>query len=270
MAFLRALSKMGLVSLSPEEMAALEKKSKKSPEMSMAEIDKLLAEDSAADPTPPAKAPAPARGAAPAPAKAPAKTTTTTTTATATAKPPAGVKIGGPFDELYAAANLGESPYPAEQLLRLLDGLQAMDEQTRRMAVLAMDAADDSWTIADPVMDAKRKMKVLSDGKQALEGTLAAAEKTMQAEIQRLDAYEAEAQKTIREKVASLEAQLATEIHQVAERRANLTALFERDREAAAAEQARFDVEVARLGLVPRHFETALRDAARPPAGPTR
>ncbi|MDP2339430.1 MAG: methyl-accepting chemotaxis protein [Deltaproteobacteria bacterium] len=268
MAFLRALSKMGLVQLSPEEMAALEKKSKKSgPEMTMAEIDKLLAEDAAAEAAPPPaaptkKGPAPAAPARPAPApapRAPAKATTTTKPA-----PPPGVPIkAGPFDELYAAANVGASPYPAEQLLRLLDGLQAMDEQTRRMAVLAMDSADDSWTIADPVMDAKRKMRVLADGKTNLDATLAAAETAMKDEIAKLNAYEAEANKTIREKIASLEEQLANEVHQVSERRANLSALFERDRDAATAEHARFDAEVARLGTVPRHFETALRDAAR-------
>lgn len=273
MAFLRALSKMGLLTLSPEEMGELEKKSKKSPEMSMAEIDKLLADDAAAEaaaggapsaavpsgvkPTAPAARPGALAPKAPTPAAKPVSTITSPTPS----KP--GIEVG-PFEALYAAANLGGSPYPAEKLLRLLDGLQAMDEQTRRMAVLAMDAADDSWTIADPVMDAKRKIKVLADTKSGLDRSLAAAEQKVQDEIKRLDAYAAEANKTIREKVAGLEAQLTSEMQQVGEQRATLGAMFQRDRETAAAEQARLDVEVARLGTVPRHFETALRAAARP------
>ena len=59
---------------------------------------------------------------------------------------------GRSFDDIFASANLPISPYPAERLLRLLDGLREMDEPTRKAAVRAMDGADDSWTMADPVI----------------------------------------------------------------------------------------------------------------------
>ena len=75
---------------------------------------------------------------------------------------------GKSFDSIFADANLPISPFPAERLLRLLDGLQAMDETTRKAAVKAMDAADDTWAIDDPVLDAQRKVGVLEAYSQAV------------------------------------------------------------------------------------------------------
>ena len=73
---------------------------------------------------------------------------------------------GHAFEDIFAAAGVPVSPYPAEKLLRLLDGLRAMDAGTRKMAVLAMDAADDNWQISDCLSDAdlKAKFRSCSDG----------------------------------------------------------------------------------------------------------
>ena len=60
-------------------------------------------------------------------------------------------------EAVYAQAGVPPSVYPAERLLRLVDGLSAMDPATRLMAIQAMDAADESWTMADPVADAAAK-----------------------------------------------------------------------------------------------------------------
>ena len=62
------------------------------------------------------------------------------------------------FDDIYANAGVSPSAYPAERLLRLVDGLSAMDQATRLMAIKAMDAADESWTIDDPLADAAAKV----------------------------------------------------------------------------------------------------------------
>lgn len=264
MAFLSALAKLGLVELSAEETAAAAKKTKKVPEMSMADIDKLIAQDAAetAAPTPrrtvaPPAAPAPAapaaRKTAPAAVEHPAPTPPPTTTQ---------VQTGGSFDDLYASARVAASPFPAEKLLRLLDGLQTMDMVTRRVAVLAMDAADDTWTIGDPVLDAKRKIKVLADTKLRLDDQVQRAEEAMRNEIARLDAYQEQAKATIREKIAALQAQLDKELIELVGRRAGLQATFARDREAARAEHVRLDGETARLAVIPQHFESALKPNA--------
>jgi hypothetical protein len=70
--------------------------------------------------------------------------------------------------DIFAAAGVPDSPYPAEKLLRLLDGLRAMDAGTRKAAVLAMDAADDNWQIGDCIADADRKISALDAYKQQL------------------------------------------------------------------------------------------------------
>ena len=65
------------------------------------------------------------------------------------------------LDDIYTAHGVGPSLYPAERLLRLVDGLSAMDVATRLMAIQAMDAADESWTIDDPLADAAAKVNAL-------------------------------------------------------------------------------------------------------------
>ena len=54
-------------------------------------------------------------------------------------------------EAVYTHAGVSPSVYPAERLLRLVDGLSAMDPATRLMAIQAMDAADESWSLADPL-----------------------------------------------------------------------------------------------------------------------
>src|ERR1700730_4751396 len=78
-------------------------------------------------------------------------------------------------EKIYAEGNLPASPYPAERLLKVLNGLRAMDIGTRKAAILAIDAADDSWKIEDVLLDADRKIKALEARKQYLAAQTAAA-----------------------------------------------------------------------------------------------
>ena len=90
--------------------------------------------------------------------------------------PEGGIDEGVALDDIFALAGVSPSPFPAEKLLRLLDGLRAMDAATRKTAVLAMDAAEDSWQISDPVLDAQRKIAALEAYKRRLAAQVAAAE----------------------------------------------------------------------------------------------
>ena len=92
--------------------------------------------------------------------------------ATAPSDPLAGEAEGIALADIFAAAGVPDSPYPAELLLRLLDGLRAMDAGTRKAAVLAMDAADDNWQIGDCIADADRKISALDAYKQQLNAQL--------------------------------------------------------------------------------------------------
>ncbi len=137
MAFLRALSKMGLVELDASELQELEKKSKKEPAMSMEEIDKILAEEEKKD----AQKGVTQKSGSPAqtPSAATAQASSAASLKASPAASPAGsrgkvgaIQVGKGFDLLYREAALSPSPYAAEKLLRLLDGLSAMDEATRK------------------------------------------------------------------------------------------------------------------------------------------
>jgi hypothetical protein len=134
----------------------------------------------------------------------------------APAMPPQGSGAPLKLEEIYANGGVVPSLYPAERLLRLLDGLSAMDEATRLMAIKAMDAADESWSIEDPLADAAAKVQALSAHAAQLQRNLQA----LQAQTQtRLDAIAARQDKVvgdIRKQIAELEALVARELGRAA------------------------------------------------------
>ena len=125
--------------------------------------------------------------------------------------------------DIYINEGVPSSNYPAERLLRLVDGLSAMDETVRTTAIKAMDAADESWSIADPVADAKAKVKALAAHAQRLELGLQALEQETQARVSEVRARQEQAVGAIRKQITDLEALAAREL----ERAARETAEFE-------------------------------------------
>ena len=87
------------------------------------------------------------------------------------------------LDAIYAHAGIAPASYHAERLLRLVDGLAAMDPATRLMAIQAMDAADESWTIADPLQDATAKLGALTAYGEQLKADLQHIEQQTQVEL---------------------------------------------------------------------------------------
>ena len=57
-----------------------------------------------------------------------------------------------PFDEIYAEQSVAAAAFTAEKLLKILDGLAALDPAARIAAVRALDAADDAWTVDDALL----------------------------------------------------------------------------------------------------------------------
>ena len=126
------------------------------------------------------------------------------------------------LEEVYRAAGVPQAPYPAERLLRLIDGLKAMDESTRRQAIRAMDAADDSWTIEDPIRDAAAKVTALESHAANVRASLARAESETQAEIARLGQQHESSVAEIMRQMKELEALLSREVARAAQERAGL------------------------------------------------
>lgn len=158
------------------------------------------------------------------------------------------------LEDIFALAAVSPSPFPAEKLLRLLDGLRAMDAATRKTAVLAMDAAEDSWQISDPLLDAQRKIAALEAYKKSLAAQVAATEEQVSARIVEGKASLERAIAEIRAQISELEQLLEREVARAAQETTNLEGGLRATREAAARELRRMDKEIERFAEIPASF----------------
>lgn len=138
--------------------------------------------------------------------------------------------------ELYASAGVPVSVYPAERLLRLIDGLSAMDEATRNLAIKAMDEADESWTIADPLDDASAKLQALATHAARIREDLQLFETETQKRLADIRVRHELRVGEIRKQMSELEALLAREVTRGDEECANQEANLAVAREKAARE----------------------------------
>lgn len=161
---------------------------------------------------------------------------------------------GRSFDDIFASANLPISPYPAERLLRLLDGLREMDEPTRKAAVRAMDGADDNWTMADPVIDAQRKIAVLESYKEVVNQQVSHLQEKVATEVSDLKIKQERAIAEIRKQISELERLLDREMQKTTEHIVGLESSIKATREAAAREAQRLSTEIDRLQVIQAQF----------------
>lgn len=199
----------------------------------------------AAAPTPPPEVPPPEAAAPPPP---PADTP---------------MAAGSPLklDDIYAQAGVPASLYPAERLLRLIEGLSAMDAATRLMVIQAMDAADESWTIDDPLADAHTKVQALSMHSELLQLNLQALERDTRARIESTTARREKVVGDIRQQVSELEALIAREVSRAAQEIATQEAQLQAAREHTAGQLASLSQLSQRLQQLSTQFGT-------PPAAP--
>lgn len=160
-----------------------------------------------------------------------------------------------PIEDIYAAAGLPQSPFPAEKLLRLLEGLRTMDAATRKAAVQAMDAADDNWQISDCVDDAKRKIDTLDSYKQLLDAQLLATEQQSVARVEEIRSGLEKTSSEIRKQISELEQLLEREISKSAQQTTAIEAGVRAARETVGRESRRIATEVERLGEITTQFK---------------
>jgi len=161
---------------------------------------------------------------------------------------------GQSFDEIYREAGIPASPFPAERLLRLLDGLRAMDENTRKAAVRAMDEADENWTIDDPVLDAQRKIAALEAFSQALDAQVFDKQEKTAAEIAALNTKQEQTSQEIRRQISELEKLLEREMRKTMEEVAALESEHRALQSIVGREGARIEEEIAKLRQIPAQF----------------
>jgi chromosome segregation ATPase len=119
---------------------------------------------------------------------------------------------------------------------------------------MAMDAADDNWSIADPVQDANQKIAALTAHRQGLGQQLEAS--AQQAGDRIADGKHAleNTVAEIRAQIAQLEQLLEREITRSAQEIAAIEGSQRAAREAVAREQRRLDQEIERLGEIPAGY----------------
>lgn len=149
------------------------------------------------------------------------------------ATPAAASGVAIALDQVYAQAGVPPCVYPAERLLRLLDGLKAMDEATRRSTIHAIDAADDSWSIDDPMRDAAAKVAALEQHSAGIRAAVAQAEQQTQSELLALQQRQETTVAEIRRQIADLEGLLAREIERGAHGAAALESALASERQHA-------------------------------------
>jgi len=176
----------------------------------------------------------------------------------AAAPPAAGVPTeiveAMPLEQIYSDGQVPSCPYPAEKLLRVLAGLRAMDLATRKAAINAMDAADDSWRIEDVMLDAERKIKALQTRKQMLVAQTQAAESGAAARVREREAQQQSAVDSVRKQIAELQALMEREIAKATADKAAALAKAQSAREAGSRESMRLDQEIERLREIPATF----------------
>ncbi|WP_440225560.1 hypothetical protein ACQQ2N_09955 [Dokdonella sp. MW10] len=170
--------------------------------------------------------------------------------------PSGGIVEQRALEEIYAEQNVAAVPFSAEKLLRVLDGLAALDPAARKAAVLALDAADDTWAIEDVLLDAERKTRALDMAKRQLEAHARDQLQLAREAIQARDQRQQEAVARIRQQIGDLEALLEREVTRSTEEKSGLEAEARATKDACQRESARLDDERGRLARIAAIFGT--------------
>ena len=178
----------------------------------------------------------------------------TSTSATPSVQVLASAATALNLDDIYAAQGVGASLYPAERLLRLLDGLSAMDEATRQMAIKAMDAADESWTIDDPLADAAAKVQALAAHSQTVAANLQQLEMETKMHLEAVTSRQEKVVSDIRQQISELEGLVARELSRAAQETAAREATLQAAREQIARDLAGVAQMSQRLQSLSRQF----------------
>ncbi len=162
----------------------------------------------------------------------------------------AGLAPGQDLPSIYAAAGVPDSPYSAEMLIRVAEGLRALPLAQARAAVDAMDSADDRWTVGDVMLDAERKIAALKGVEATMQGQRTEAEAAFERQSAAIDEVMAETQAEVQKQIAELEALLAEAQETATVERAKALSELEATRAACTGEISRLEAESKRLSQV--------------------
>lgn len=170
-----------------------------------------------------------------------------------------GVEEGLTFADIYGRQGVAEAQFPVERLLKLVDGLRALDPTTRRAAITAMDVADETWSMADVLADADAKMAALRGHQRQMQG---AADGVVQANRERVAALESSRDgrlAELRQQIAALEAQIQEAVGSTAADVAKLQSESESNKAALLRETQRIDAHILNLEELVAQFRTSAK-----------
>lgn len=202
------------------------------------DIDAIIRRAAEADSRPAAPAGAPA-AAAPSSADAPA---------------PAAVEEGLAFADIYARQGVVEAGFPVERLFKLVEGLRTLDPTTRRAAINAMDAADDTWSMAQVLSDADTKIAALRGHQRDLQTTADTLVKANQDRIASLETQRDSRLAELREQISALEAKIQEAVGSTAADVARLQSESESNKAALTRENQRLEAYILNLEELAAQF----------------
>lgn len=170
----------------------------------------------------------------------------------------AGIEEGLTFADIYARQGLTEAQFPVERLLKLVDGLRALDPATRRAAITAMDVADETWSMEQVLADADAKVAALRGHQRQMQGTADAVVQSNRERIAALESSRDGRVAELREQIAALETQIQDAIGTTAADVAKLQSESESNKAALLRETQRIDAHILNLDELVAQF--------RPPA----
>ena len=170
-----------------------------------------------------------------------------------------GVEEGLTFADIYCRQGVADAQFPVERLLKLVDGLRALDPTTRRAAITAMDVADETWSMDDVLADADAKMAALRGHQRQMQG---AADGVVQANRERVAALESSRDDRLaelRQQIAALEAQIQDAVGSTAADVAKLQSESESNKAALLRETQRIDAHILNLEELVAQFRPPVK-----------
>lgn len=165
-----------------------------------------------------------------------------------------GVEEGLDFAEIFARQGVVDAGFPVERLVKLVDGLKALDPTTRRAAITAMDVADETWSMDQVLADADAKIAALRGHQRHLQGNADALVRANQARIAELESSRDARLADLRQQIAALEAQIQDAVGATAADIARLQSESESNKAALARETQRLDAQVLSLEELAAQF----------------
>lgn len=151
---------------------------------------------------------------------------------------------GVDFPTIYAEATVAPTSFSIEKLAKLVEGLNQLDAATKKTAVSAMDAADDSWKIEDVLADGQAKIAALT----AYLGDITACETAINEEVnRRVNENQVQKAKSLEDldaKIAKLQAEREAAISEAATEASSLRAQSAAAAEAAERERTRITAAI--------------------------